>query len=364
MDSKKLKQLEEAKVFFYSLRLVESYNILRRFFDRLPFQPEPEHAEYIGIFVRVLVELGKEYELKFYLSELDRLLEKSKNPEIAFQLAVVYLHLADPKIETAKKLIDFVLRDSQSSKLHAKAKLLLVACYNRANDYDSCREVLDSIPMGIDVAIDPLVKIWKAKLLINEQKLNEAEPLLTEIFNSLSRQQDWYPYTSARLLLGQLYVHQKKIGPAKEIRAEVRRMFDGKHFRSIQLQLNGLEELLKEPSNLTTIQLVRRDGEPGVAYSDKFISLKGRGTTKKLLLLLSGKKTVDKVSIVKNLYHRQYDGEKDDKLIYYQIHSLRKCLKSIGLTSQAIVNESEGYRLVPEVDVKGGEPWAGDLDSV
>ena len=65
-------QLEEAKACFYSWRLVEAYNILRRYFDRLPFQPEPEHAEYIGLFVRTLAELGKDYELKFYVTELER----------------------------------------------------------------------------------------------------------------------------------------------------------------------------------------------------------------------------------------------------------------------------------------------------
>ena len=109
MDSKTHKQLEEAKGYFYLGRLLEAYGILRRYFDRLPFKPEKGHAEYIGIFARVLLELGKENDLKFYMVELERLYQKSREPAIAYPLAVVYAYLSAPKMESAKAVLECAL---------------------------------------------------------------------------------------------------------------------------------------------------------------------------------------------------------------------------------------------------------------
>ena len=74
MDLKTQKELEKAKELFYDGRLLDSYNIFRRFYDRSAFlSQETGHADYIGYFVRILLELGKDFELKFYLSELEKL---------------------------------------------------------------------------------------------------------------------------------------------------------------------------------------------------------------------------------------------------------------------------------------------------
>src|SRR5687768_15731174 len=111
MESKNQKQLEEAKALFYAWRLVEAYNIFRRYFDRLPFKPERAHAEYIGMFVRTLVELGKDYELKFYVAELERWHEKARLPEIAYPLAFVYYHLTPPRFEASRALFESIVKD-------------------------------------------------------------------------------------------------------------------------------------------------------------------------------------------------------------------------------------------------------------
>jgi DNA-binding winged helix-turn-helix (wHTH) protein len=71
--------------------------------------------------------------------------------------------------------------------------------------------------------------------------------------------------------------------------------------------------------------------------------------------LLAKKRVIDKAHIVKALYDRHYQGEQDDKLIYYHIHSLRKRLKDIGLGLDAIEIDSGGYRLVPRVERIGEE---------
>ncbi len=49
MNSKLEKQLEEAKAHFYAWRMLDAYNILRRFFDRLPFQPDKKEIVYLFV---------------------------------------------------------------------------------------------------------------------------------------------------------------------------------------------------------------------------------------------------------------------------------------------------------------------------
>src|SRR4051812_46493744 len=102
MKTKIEDQLEEAKAHFYAWRMLDAYNLFRRFFDRLPFQPDPRHAEYIGIFVRILGELGRISELKFYVAALERQYAREKNPVIGFALVVVYTNMSEPRPETSK----------------------------------------------------------------------------------------------------------------------------------------------------------------------------------------------------------------------------------------------------------------------
>ena len=73
MEEKSSKELEKAKEHFHKGKLLEAYNILRRYYDRLPFKPEKAHAIYIGMFMRVLSELGKRNELNFYMLALEKL---------------------------------------------------------------------------------------------------------------------------------------------------------------------------------------------------------------------------------------------------------------------------------------------------
>src|SRR4051812_40813992 len=114
-------QLEEARALFYSWRLMDAYNILRRFFARLPFQPQKEHAEYIGMFARTLAELGKTRELQFHMSELERLYRKTKSPYITYQLAYVYRYVPEANLKESKLMLEELLRDADAKEFHVKA---------------------------------------------------------------------------------------------------------------------------------------------------------------------------------------------------------------------------------------------------
>ena len=85
MISNSRQQLEKAKVYCYEGRILEAYGILRRYFDRLAFDTEGVHSDYIGVFVRVCLELGKKHELEFYTRRLETFYRQSGDPAAAYQ---------------------------------------------------------------------------------------------------------------------------------------------------------------------------------------------------------------------------------------------------------------------------------------
>jgi len=354
MELKTRTQLEEAKAYFYAWRLVEAYNIFRRFFDRLPFKPEKEHAEYIGMFVRTLVELGKEYELKFYVTELERWHDKVRMPEVAYSLAMTYRFLDPPKWEASHALFESVAKDPSAKSLHGKAKMMLANYYSVKGDLAACHAIIHSIQTE-DPSLLALVDIWKAYVARMEGRFEQSRALLETLLETLSPQKDWYAFFSAKVILSLTLLDLKKTAEVRATILEIKNLFAGRHFKSVQHQLKELEEMLQKEETLGSVYFTPGLNESRFSYRDKTLAIKNKDPRDRLLVLLLKKRFLEKSMIVKALYQRPYQGEVDDKLIYYHIHALRKRLKTIGLSGEAICNEGSGYRWVPDVEILEGD---------
>lgn len=262
-------KLEKARAYFYEWRLMDAYNILRRYYSRLPFQPEPEHGQYIGMFIRILSELGRSRELHFYLGELERLFNNHRNPHISFQLASVYTALPQVRIADAEKIFTDLLKDPNASEYHARVKMMLAWIYDyRSDETMSCRLLIDSIEPQSSRELDLLVKIWKGKLLSDEKKYEAAEKHLMETLRQMQLPSDWYAYTSTKIILIKLYF---RTGRSREAKAEMKLLTaacDGRHFRSIALQLKDIERLSSSKSE-------RRSPTPGVPKKSRVAPSKG-----------------------------------------------------------------------------------------
>ena len=350
-DSKVLHHLMEAREHFACWRLLDAYTIFRRFFDRIPFRPEKGHAEFIGMFVRTLCELGKENELSFYQNELERHYRLLETSWMGFTLGVVYYHSTEPRMEMARQLFEKVLADPLAVEFHAKAKMFLANYYDRVkNDVATCRTLIDSISDVSDPALKPLVEIWKAKILRDEKSYPEAEKTYLAVLQGLDSKKDWYPYFCAKVGLAHLYLATLDRDRACDVIHEVKTLFEGRHFKSIQVQLRSLEAKLGAKDTLGILKLHSDEKSSVVSYEKRTTTLKGNSPAQKLLLLLAKDKFLEKPEIVKQLYGRQYAPNEDDKLIYYHIHVLRKRLRAIGVPNHAIESRANGYELVPEVE--------------
>lgn len=240
-------QLKRARTHYENLRLAESYAILRRFFDRLPFEQQPEHTEFIGIFVRILCELGKNHELEFYLRELERLSRASPSPELKYQLGVVCMDINPPKMEKAKQLFEAILREPGAKVLHPKAKMMLADYFDRVQcDKAMCRSIIHSIDPVVDPDIQRLVDIWRAKVLMDEGRYEPAKDMLHSLLNEISLQQHWYPYFCSQLILANILILENRLDEAFHRIVLVRNLFHGKRLKTLQVQLQRTEKLLEQ----------------------------------------------------------------------------------------------------------------------
>ncbi|MFM8312689.1 MAG: hypothetical protein ACKOA8_00215, partial [Deltaproteobacteria bacterium] len=250
METKTQIELEKAKEYFYQLKLIESYNILRRFFDRLPFKPEPQHGEYIGMFIRVLSELGKKNELSFYVTELEKLEPKIQSPMISYQLAVAYVNADPPQLRLAVSLLEKFLKTQIQGDFIAKAKMTLAYCYDSiSKDTAAVRKLIFSIEQIEEKSLSYLLETWKAKVLRDEGNYVESEKTLNLLLSYLKPEMDWYSYFTAKIISIGLYRDWGKMNLARQLLVETTQLSKEKPLRTVVRQLTAIRESFVEPKS-------------------------------------------------------------------------------------------------------------------
>ncbi|NBX75461.1 MAG: hypothetical protein EBQ92_02820 [Proteobacteria bacterium] len=356
MLEKQKKDLDKAKDLFFSWKLHEAYAVFRRFFDRLPFSPQPEHALYLSYFVRCLLELGKERELNFYLNQIENLSSKWQTDELYYQLAEVSILGAERNLKSAKELLTKVISNPESSYLHTKAKMLLAYCYDCEGDnVDACRRIIDSIEDSQDRPIQLSLELWRIKILRDEGKLDLAEEKMAKLFKELDPIRDWYAYFSGKVILGGLYILRDDKEQATQLLAETRAIVEKSPFKTLKAQLSALEEKLN--TKPIAPELFCEHGIKGwtVFCNEKKIELSYQTLPAKIFELFTKKEWIDKSQMAKKVFKKDYEPASDDSKLQYQIHCLRKILLELDFEVDPISFEEGGYRLVPKVTIREGE---------
>lgn len=352
METKTQKELERAKDYFYQLKLPESYNILRRYFDRLPFKPEPEHGQYIGMFIRVLSELGKKNELSFYLQELEKLRKKVNCPYITYQLAVTYVNAEPPQLRLATELLEKFLKEHSEGDLVAKAKMTLAYCYDSiSKDIASVRLLIFSIKDFEEKSVGYILETWKAKVLRDEGNFLEAEKVLNKLFGHLKSEEDWYSFFTGKIIAIGLYRDWGKTDLARQLLVEAVNLSKEKPLRTVKRQLSLIQESFSQ--NRANSPLVLKNGEQKsyVCYLENEFELDNSRSFDRLTRLLLLHKKLTKEQIIQHLYHRPYSPELDDSAIYYNIHGVKKLLKKIGVSNPSLSKKGSFYEFEGEVEI-------------
>ncbi len=307
------------------------------------------------MFARTLLELGKEYELKFYLSELERLYSITQMPEFGFQVGVIYSTGSFINFKIAKELFEAVIARSKNKDLRIKAKMFLARYYDFHEDTASCRQLVDSMETPDDVYLKPLVLVWQAKVLKDEGKFSEAHAILDGVIKNVSMEDDWYSYFSCRIILASLYIKEEKMELAADISRGLKEKFDGKNFKTLLDQIAELDKKLKDNDSVGNLEFEESEDILVLRYRRKQIEVESKSAIAKLLKLFFKRETISKETLIKTLYERDYQGEADNKLVYYHIHHFRKEMDKLGVPENAIEKDSDGYRMVLNVKIHNGE---------
>lgn len=349
-------QLDSAREHFYALRFVEAYHVLRRFFDRLPFQPEPDHAEFMGIFARVLSELGKTSELKFYQPILENWYFRTKDGQMGYALAVLYRYLPEPRPESVRKTLEEVLSAPCSDGYRARAKMLLAHYYEWAkNDLVMCRAVIESIEEPGDPNLKTLWLIWRAKILRDQNRFGEALEVLDRVFHSITVDSDWYGFFSAEVILAGILAAKGDRAGALKVVEEVRALFEKKNFKALKILTDELEERVTRRPAPPAVR-IRQDARRSLVWFGKGRASFKRGTpTERMLDLLVREGAATKKNLVERALNRPYVSGRDDKIVYHHVHTLRSKLREISLPEDVLVLEGEGYRFQATVHLESEE---------
>ncbi len=349
-------QLDAAREHFFSLRFVEAYHVLRRFFDRLPFQPEPEHAEYMGIFARTLSELGKSSELKFYLPVLENWWELRRDPAMGYALAVLYRSLPEPRPEMVRKTLELVLSGECSKGYRARAKMLLAHYYEWAKgDLITCRAVIETMEEPEDEHTRNLWRIWRAKVLRDQMRFDEAQAELDAVFANVSLEKDWYGFFSANVIQAGILTGKGDRAAALKVVAKVRALFENKNLKTVKILMDEMEARVTKKPEPPTVKFRRETRRSILSFGREKATFKRGTPAEKVLVLLAERGFATKRALVEEALGRTYEGGRDDKLIYHHVHALREKFREMKLPDDVLLLEKEGYKLQAKVLVEGEE---------
>lgn len=350
MESKHLHKLQRAKKYFYSMEFNEAYAILRRYFDRIPFEFEAEHAEYIGIYTRILAETGKTSELSFYIAKLEEIYQKSKDPNVGYSLAAIYRTQSMNHFPRIKELLSSIIKESNPVDIQNKAKMLLAFCYDLfESNTNAAASLIESIVDPSQKELRNLWLIWKAKIAKDRGNYSRAHGMLDELFAQTTIESDWYAFFSAKLVEAGLLLKEERQQEAMVVLEVVRSLIGDRPLKSLRAKVGRLERDIQAAFGEGKLEVHGSELEQQLLYQGKRMTVKAQSPVGRLISKFMQQPLIDKAEVVRTIYDREYEGPNDDRLVYYHIHALRKRLKSLGVPGEVVEREECGYRLMPEV---------------
>jgi len=336
---------------YQNLRLDRAYPLFIEIFENISNEEMVREVEVVSIFVRTLYELGKDEDLEKLRNRLDSIPKLKNQPALLYQLGLSLLTQNSPNVKKAKQLFETAVSTSSEPNLLARNKMGLATCLDILfGDHQTYSPIIFSIDeKKIDSYLSDLVGVWKGKILRDSGQLEEAERYLGALIARMKAEFNWHAYLSAKIILGGVYLRQKRYDRLLSVIKEVRAYCDKFPLRTIRRQMDHLADQIKGQEKRPALTWKKSGKIKTLKYQDKVLSMRGDQPWQRLLISLISQKMLPKKEIIRKLYKRNYRSKADDKLIYGQLHLIKKHLLKLGLSQKSVIKDSSGYRWNEEV---------------
>lgn len=344
-------KLEQAISAYQNLSLEQAHDLFSQVFQSFKSSDWEFEVEPLALFIRTLYELGKDEELENVKNKLETLPHLKNKAELLYPLGLSFLTQNSPDLKQAKALFERACSLTDDPNLIARNKIGLATCLDiLTGDYKTFEPIILSIDQRkVDPYLADLVSVWKGKIFRDSGHLEKAEKFLGTLISKIRPEFNWHAYLSAKIILGGVYLRQEKFERLLYIIKEVRAYCDRYPLRTIRRQMDHLADQIKGKEERPKL-IWKKSGRLNILrYQDKVLPLSGDQPWQKLLVSLISKKILPKNEIIQKLYNRKYQSKKDDKIIYGQLHLIKKHLLKLGLSQKTVTKDAVGYRWNEEV---------------
>lgn len=212
MTSKNEAKLQLAREHFLAYRFRPAYHLYRQLFSTLPFQLDEQQLEHIGCYARVLLELDKREELRFYIPTLEKYFAQRSSDQIEYALGYIYLEMGEKK--RPLEMFDRLRLAAADSDLRIKAAMMAAKLVE--TDEESIRLIHSIRDTARDPLLANLLEVWYCIILRCQGNAGESIQRLQRFMSKLSTQPgDSYCLLAAkealvRALLDQLKFHEAR----------------------------------------------------------------------------------------------------------------------------------------------------------
>jgi hypothetical protein len=261
-------KLVEARQYFYRYQFRQAYHIYRQAFSSLPFQITQSQLDHIGHYMRVLLELDRMGELKFYLPILERNYEQSASPQIGYALA--YVHYFTASKARARELFEAVRNNSgEDTDLRIKASMMLARLASSL--VDTIHEIQAIDFPARDPHLVKLLEVWRCIILRYQGRVPDSIERLRALCASCDPVLDWYCILAAKdaLIRGQLQIMDFD-GARDEIEG-LGESADWGKFRTVQMQMEELNQVYRQHLSARTIVGVEKKSALQLSHAGQSI---------------------------------------------------------------------------------------------
>lgn len=255
-------KLAEAQEYFRCYQFRLAYNVYRQAFSAMPFQISQAHLEHISYYARVLLELDRLEELRFYLPILEQHYEKGAGPYVGYALG--YIHSFLGSRARGQKLFEEA-RDKAGEDTDLRIKAIMMLAFLLPNS-DTVQLIYSIQDEAKDPQLAKLLYIWRAIALRHQSRSRESAERLASLIET-TEDGEWYVLVTAKDALIRALL---QLSDFDEARTEIEALGNGAEwgkFRTVKMHLERLELVYREHLALKTILGVEKKGFTELTHS-------------------------------------------------------------------------------------------------